>query len=420
MLEFVFAAIALTLVALAFIAIPLWRMRSRTRQAVAAEASNLALARAQRDEVLRDHAAGLISDAEKEEALSGLAERLSQDLAGSAPDAAPPLQGGKATGWVAALLFITIPLASGLLYWKLGTPQALNPQTANPPAPSDQQIVAMVDALTEKMKSRPDDAQGWGLLARSQAAMGRFEASLKSYERLNQLQPNDADVLTDYAEVVAMTQGESFEGKPWELLQKALAANPDQRKALALSGSAELKRRRLAEATRHWERLLRLLPPDSDDYKQVQGALLEVKLAMGGAASAPAIASAKEAAPAKPAAATPGAVSGTVTLSPALAKSVAPGDTVFIFARAAVPDAPRMPLAVLRISASELPKRFELTDAMAMAPNVKLSDFPQVSVEARVSKSGNAQSQPGDLLGLVGPVKPGTAGINVVINRQVK
>lgn len=415
MLEFVFAAIALTLVALAFIAIPLWRMRSHTRQTVATEASNLALARAQRDEVLRDHAAGLISDADREEALSGLAERLSQDLADSSANAAPTPQGGRTTGVVAALLFLAIPLAAGLMYWKLGTPEALNPKTAHPDTPSDQQIVAMVDALTEKMKSRPDDAQGWGLLARSQAAMGRFEASVQSYERLNQLQPNDADVLTDYAEVVAMIQGESFEGKPWELLQKALVVNPDQRKALALSGSAELKRRRLTEATRHWERLLRLLPPDSDDYKQVQGALLEVKLAMGGQAPAPSPSSAKDTT-----AATPGAVSGTVTLSPALAKSVAPGDTVFIFARAAVPDAPRMPLAVLRISASELPKRFELTDAMAMAPNVKLSDFPQVSIEARVSKSGNAQSQPGDLLGLVGPVKPGTAGVNVVINRQVK
>lgn len=131
--------------------------------------------------------------------------------------------------------------------------------------------------------------------------------------------------------------------------------------------------------------------------------------------------------PAQPAAASAPAksggaerVAGTVTLSGELARQAAPGDTVFIFARAAGPNSPRMPLAVLRATVSELPKTFELTDGMAMAPNVKLSDFPQITVEARVSKAGNATSQPGDLIGASAPVKPGTSGIKVVIDRVVK
>ncbi|MDX2217886.1 MAG: c-type cytochrome biogenesis protein CcmI [Burkholderiales bacterium] len=447
MTSFVLAAAALTLLAIAFVIVPVLRSRrSASDHAPGNEASNLALARAQRDEILRDHATGLISDAEKDEALDEIARRLAHDLgdegvtgatlSGRAPQ--QRISGGVKT--LIAVLVIAIPLASGLLYWQWGTPAALNPMptlTADPAA-TDQQILAMVDSLTEKMKTRPDDAQGWSLLARSQAAIGRFEGAARSYERLNQLQPNDPDILADYAEVIAMTQQESFEGKPWELVQQALRANPDQRKALAIAGTAELRRRNLPQALGHWERLLKLLPPDSEDARQVSSAILEVRLAMtgnagtvaprpgspAGSAAAPQMAQPQAPTSTKPAAsaATGSAerVAGTVTLSAEMAKLAGPGDTLFIFARAAGPNAPRMPLAIIRASVSELPKTFELTDGMAMAPNLKLSDFPQVTIEARVSKAGNAMSQPGDLIGASAPIKPGTSGVKVVIDRVVK
>lgn len=448
MTSFVLAAAALTLIALAFVIVPVIRSRRLdSNTAPANEASNLALARAQRDEVQRDHQAGLLSDAEKEEALAEIARRLAQDLDG-AHDVAQrneaatdhPIGGGVKT--LIAVLVIAIPVASGLLYWKLGTPDALNPPPAHAaePATADQQILAMVDSLTEKMKSRPDDAQGWSLLARSQAAIGRFEGAARSYERLDQLKPNDPDILADYAEVIAMAQQESFEGKPWELVQRALRLNPDQRKALAIAGTAELRRRNLPQALGHWEKLLKLLPPDSEDARQVSSAILEVRLAMTGNAGSvaarpsdamdaskpgpsiaqkPASGATAPAAAAKPASG-PERVAGTVTLSPEMAKLAGPGDTVFIFARAAGPNAPRMPLAVIRGAVNELPKPFELTDGMAMAPNIKLSDFPQVTIEARVSKAGNAMSQPGDLVGASAPIKPGTSGVKVVIDRVVK
>lgn len=451
MTSFVLAAAALTLLAIAFVVVPvLLSRRQMPDRAPANEASNLALARAQRDEVVRDHAAGLLSDAEKDEALEEIARRLAQDLEGAGtvePNGADsvahvPIGGGVKT--LIAVLVVAIPVASGLLYWKWGTPDALNPPPppAAEPATSDQQILAMVDSLTEKMKARPDDAQGWSLLARSQAAIGRFEGAARSYERLNQLKPNDPDILADYAEVIAMAQQESFEGKPWELVQQALRLNPDQRKALAIAGTAELRRRNLPQALGHWEKLLKLLPPDSEDARQVSSAILEVRLAMTGnagtvaarpdagaknsarpgsqpTAASPAAAAAMPAAPAK-AAGGAEKVAGTVTVSPEMAKLAAPGDTLFIFARAAGPNAPRMPLAIIRASVSDLPKAFELTDGMAMSPNLKLSDFPQVTIEARVSKAGNAMSQPGDLIGASAPVKPGSSGIKVVIDRVVK
>ncbi|MEQ1589866.1 MAG: hypothetical protein ABL902_05885 [Gallionella sp.] len=116
--------------------------------------------------------------------------------------------------------------------------------------------------------------------------------------------------------------------------------------------------------------------------------------------------------------AAPASVSGKVSLSPALASKVSPTDTVFILARAA--QGPRMPLAVFRKQVKDLPMEFTLDDSMAMQPQMKLSNFDQVVVAARVSKSGGAMSQPGDFEGVSATVKPGAKGLNIVIDTVVK
>lgn len=116
--------------------------------------------------------------------------------------------------------------------------------------------------------------------------------------------------------------------------------------------------------------------------------------------------------------AAPASVSGKVSLSPALASKVSPTDTVFILARAA--QGPRMPLAVFRKQVKDLPIEFNLDDSMAMQPQMKLSNFDQVVVAARVSKSGGAMSQSGDFEGVSATVKPGAKGLNIVIDTVVK
>jgi cytochrome c-type biogenesis protein CcmH len=426
MLQFVLLAVAMTLAALAFIVVPLWRRRSNdgARAAdFAASSSNVVILRAQRDEILRDHAAGVIGDAERDEALRELVGRLSEDIA-DAP--AGPAARGRVSWAVMAAVLVVVPALAGGLYWKLGRPDAFElamQVQAETPQFSDQQILTMVDTLSEKMKTKPDDLQGWLLLARSQGALRRFPEAVKAFEQANRLQPGNAQILSDYADALAMTQEQSLEGKPAKLLEEALLADPDHKKSLALAGTMELNRRNYAAALKHWEHLKRLLPPDSDDAKQVDGAILEVKLAMGGEQK-PAAARGPQPMPEKPGKpvagqGTQGFVSGIVNITPDLAKKVALSDTLFIFARAAQQGGPRMPLAVMRVEAKELPKQFELTDAMAMAPNFRLSDFPEVTIEARVSKSGNAQSQPGDLIGLSKPVRPGQRGVTLTIDRVV-
>jgi len=428
MLQFVLLAVAMTVAALAFVVVPLWRRRSTAQGSAAADfaaaSSNVVILRAQRDEILRDHAAGAISDAERDEALRELVGRLSEDIA-DAPQGAPAAR-GRAPWMVMAAVLVVVPVMAGGIYWKLGRPHAfdLAKQTvAETPQFSDQQILMMVDTLAEKMKSKPDDLQGWLLLARSQGALRRFPEAVKAFEQANRLQPGNAQILADYADALAMTQEQSLEGKPAKLLEEALAADPDHKKSLALAGTMELNRRNFAGALKHWEHLKRLLPPDSEDAKQVDGAILEVKLAMvrpqAGQAKGPQPLPDKAGKSNAQAAGTQGFVAGTVSIAPDLAKKVALTDTLFIFARAAQQGGPRMPLAVMRVEAKELPKKFELTDAMAMAPNFRLSDFPEVTIEARVSKSGNAQSQPGDLIGTSKPVRPGQRGITLTIDRVV-
>jgi cytochrome c-type biogenesis protein CcmH len=125
----------------------------------------------------------------------------------------------------------------------------------------------------------------------------------------------------------------------------------------------------------------------------------------------------KAAAPTGSAANAGATVSGTVAIAPELASRVAITDTLFIFARSE--GGPRVPLAVLRGGAKELPRSFVLDDSMAMAPGMKLSTAGAVRIEARVSKSGNAMPQPGDLVGSSGVVKPGARDLKIVIDRTL-
>jgi cytochrome c-type biogenesis protein CcmH len=119
-----------------------------------------------------------------------------------------------------------------------------------------------------------------------------------------------------------------------------------------------------------------------------------------------------------PAKAPPGkSISGTVKLADALSGKTAPSDTLFIFARAE--SGSRMPLAILKGGAKELPRSFALDDSMGMSPAVKLSETASVVVEARISRSGNAVTQPGDLVGVSKPVAPGATGVAIVIDKVV-
>lgn len=392
---------ALMLVAAAlFVALPMLRRR-RTDAKLAREAANTAIYQDQLAELDADLANGTLSQTQYAQARHELERRLLQEIDDAAP--APQKSGARWPGLVAAL---AVPLLAAGLYWHLGHPGAINP-----PAPrldpelaqQLQQIEGMVGQLEERLEAQPDDARGWVMLARAYTVLDRLPAAAEAYAKAVALLPDQPGLLADYAEVLGLAADHRLEGKPMALLEQALKLDPNHQKALALAGTGMFELQRYEEALGYWQRLLATLPADSPARADVENAIADARSRLG---SAPAAAGGD----AK-------SVSGTVSLSSALAAKAAPTDTVFVFARAA--EGPKMPLAILRLTVKDLPARFRLDDTMAMMPQLKLSEFPQVVVGARISKSGSATPQPGDLEGVTEPVAPGARDLEVRIDRQI-
>jgi cytochrome c-type biogenesis protein CcmH len=309
---------------------------------------------------------------------------------------------------------VAIPVLAAVIYLLVGTPQALSPETLahgdDSQGVDEQQIIAMVEKLAARLKENPDDAEGWVMLARSYRVMGRFKDASDAYAQAVQRIPNSAQLYADYADALAMAQGRTLRGEPEKLIARALQIDPANVKALALAGTVAFDKKDYASAIAHWQRILDVAPPESDVARAIKSSIAEAQQLAGGAAPA-----ARQ--PVQSAAAGAAAVSGIVKLAPELASKVAPTDTVFIYARAA--EGPRVPLAVTRKPARELPAKFTLDDSMAMAPDMKLSSFQRVVVAARVSKTGNATPQPGDLQGTSETIASSASGVTIVIDREV-
>ena len=316
-----------------------------------------------------------------------------------------------------------------------GPPTAAAAEGGNPHASGavdEAQFIAAVEQLAERLKGQPDDVEGWAMLARSYGMLGRLDDALPAYQKAVALNGQDARLLADYADTLALKNDRNLEGEPLALVERALKIEPTNLKALSLAGAAAFNRKDYAGAVRYWERVVQHAPAESPYLPQVQASIAEARecggLGPASGAAAPAKPPPVAVAAAKPAAApvaTPapdaagGAmIRGTVRLAPALAMMAAPTDAVFIFARPA--EGSRMPLAIVRKQVKDLPVDFVLDDSMAMSPGAKLSLFPQVVVSARVSKSGQAVPSAGDLSGQSAPIAPTASGLLIEINEVVK
>jgi len=266
------------------------------------------------------------------------------------------------------------------------------------------------------MQQSPDDGNGWALLARSYLVMQRHADAVAAYERAVALIKDDADLLADYADALAMTQGRRIDGKPLKIVERALKIDPLQWKALAMAGSAAFERKDYKTAVAYWEKLQSRAEPGSEFAREVAANVDEARQ-LGGLKVAASVAPPVKADAKSTAGAAGATVDGIVALSRELAAKAAPTDTVFVFARAA--EGPRMPLAVMRFQVKDLPAKFHLDDSMAMSPAAKLSNYPDVVIGARVSKSANATPQAGDLQGASKPVKVGATGVAVLIDQVV-
>ena len=269
---FIAIAVSLTLLALAWLVRPLvWPSR---RAGVSSQRLNAAIYRDQLDALERDLARGSISAADFETTRDELQLRLLDDTEEPAP-----VQAGTGSFWsarrTAVVIALLVPLGAGTMYWKLGTPTAIDPvatQKAN-----EDQVAQMVNGLAEKLKANPDNPKGWAMLARSYKVMGRMAEAAQAFANAGDIVNTDPDMLVEYADLLAVQANNDMEGRPLQLVNKALALNPQHPMGLMMSAVAAFRRGEFAAAVAQWEKLLPLLEPDSADAQQVEADIAEAR-----------------------------------------------------------------------------------------------------------------------------------------------
>ncbi|MCX7562699.1 tetratricopeptide repeat protein [Xanthomonadaceae bacterium XH05] len=302
-----------------------------------------------------------------------------------------------------ALVLLIPPLAVGL-YQKLGDTRVFDPavqsvtsvmqdaQRAGLP-PMEQAIAGLVERLAQS----PDDMQGWLLLGRAYRSMERFDDARDALARALALAPDSPDILVESAEIRTLaTPSRRFESEALALLRQALTIAPDHQRGLWLLGIAQFQAGDTDKARDTWNRLLDTLPADSPMRDTLRQRIDEIHNQMTA-----------DSAPESPAttgndASSAPRLSVHVVLAPELAERVSPDDVLFVFARAA--EGSRAPLAIQRLRAGDLPLSLTLDDSHAMVPQMNLSSAAQIVVGARISRSGTAQAQPGDLETLSAPL----------------
>ena len=400
-------AAAMVVVTLGVLLRPLLRARAAAQDDTAQV--NLRVLRDARAELDAELAAGELTAEQHAQALTELERRALEESADGAAPVARGLPQVPRSRVSAIVLAVLLPASAVLLYAQLGDRRGLDPVLAQPPSMATAaDIESLVQRLADRMQADPSDPQGWLLLGRAYAGLQRFADARDAYLQAMQRLAPDANVLADYADVLAMTQGRTLAGEPEKRVLEALALDPGNLKALALAGSAAFERGDAKTALAHWTRAKSLAPADSPFATALDPGIAEARAAAG---LPPEPAGQPATSPAMAAAA---GLQVTVQVDAALAARVQPQDTLFVFARAA--EGPRMPVAIARLPATAGPVQVTLDDGSAMAPSMRLSGQTRVVVGARISRSGNAMPQPGDLEGESAPMGP-SGKVDLQINR---
>jgi cytochrome c-type biogenesis protein CcmH len=410
------AAAACVAIALAFILPPLLRRKEAAARAARRDI-NIAVYRDQMKEMEADLANGLLSDEQFQTSKIELEARLAEDALAKEDNAMAP----KASRRLGFTLAGALPIAAFGLYFVLGNPMSLtaiadaqaNPQAAAPGS-GEHDIMAMIKKVEEKTRTDPNDGEAWSMLAKTYAVVGHWPEALSAYEKAIKLKPDVPAVMTGYAEALAISRGRELKGEPIQLVLKALEKDPDDFKGLELAAINAFQEKNYAQATYYFKHLYKLLPPDSPYAQDIAEAQKEAtrlsRTALTGMDNLADLGAKPDGQPAASAA----SLHGEVDITPELKAKVAATDIVFLFARSASGGAP---VAAIRSTAGKFPLEFELSDAMAMNPDNKLSNFKEVTLTARISKTGQPMGAAGDLEGTLKNVKVGSKGIKLVIDK---
>lgn len=429
MTVFFIVAALLVVAALLFVVPPLLRGEGSAPAGGTRRDLNITIYQDQMRELERDLEADVITREQYQHGREELERRMLDDV-GVHEGEARPAQASRSTVITAVAVAGLVPLLAAGLYMHFGAPAALDPDQRaagvagmaghGSEAELQAQIVGMVARLEERLAANPEDGEGWAMLGRSYLWMERIDLAAMALERAVAFNDRDPQLLVDYADALAMIGGQSLEGRPRELIDRALSLDPNNQKALWLAGTAAYERGDYAPALGYWQRLRDLVPAGSDAALAMDNNIAEVRGLLGAAAPprAEQRAPAQNQAQAQTDAAGAARIQGSILLAEELRGRVESGATLFVYARAAA--GPRIPLAVLRVPAGDFPFEFTLDDSLAMDASMSLSRFDEVVILARISRSGGAMTQSGDLQGTSAVVPTvGSGPVTVVIDEVV-
>ena len=356
---------------------------------------NAAIYREELDKLEADHLAGRVDDDSYEQTHAEMRQRLFQDT-DEADDLA--VLGSPKKTIIGICLFVAL-LSAGF-YFYLGDASRIAEKNAEKPM-TQESVEQMVTEFAAKMEKEPGNLKGWAMLARSYRILGRNAEAANAYARAGSFIDSDPQLLADYADVLAANANGNFAGKPQQLINKALALDPNNLLALWLAGTAAFNAQNYKAAVQFWEKLAIQLPPDTDEARAIASSIAEARN-KGGLAPASALAISKQ------------GVSGQVGISSALQSKVKAGDILMVIARK---PGERMPVAVLKTAVTAFPISFVLNDSLAMSPNALISQLPEVSVEVRISKTGMAMPESGDLISAPQTIKVGSTNARLLIDQ---
>ena len=401
MIDFWIGAGVLLLAALACLLLPVLRVR-RLQAEEDRTALNVALYEERLAELANQQAAGTLTPEQFEEGRADAARELLDDTQGEEQQRSASL--GRAVPLIAALL---VPLLGYGMYMHWGASDKV--ELARNFVEQPKSIEEMTARLEQAVKAQPESTDAWYFLARTYMSQERPAEAAAAFEQLVGLAGREPELLGQWAQALYFAGDREWTDEIRQLTDEALKADPHEVTSLGLLGIAAFEDGRFEEAAGFWERLVATLPPEDPSREAIQGGIAQARERIGQTTST-------DEQPVEEAAAAPVSLEVEVDLADELAGKVEPGDAVFVFARAA--SGPAMPLAVKRLSVSDLPATISLSDADAMMPQLRLSNFEQVVLLARVSRDGDATR--GEWQGSSEPTRPGAEhSVRLTIDQPV-
>jgi len=376
------AAIGLLLLALLILVTPLLRAQVAD-QADDRQQQNIDIAQDKKTTLDLQLKQGELSQEEYDNTLLDLETALALDLENI--ESSDLRQQGN---WAVWLIAVTVPILSIGLYFQLGEYGVIkNPALAQVPAArqaqdqlSDLSVEEIEGIIKQRLRKNPEDAEGWFMLGKTYMAQQKFDKAITAYQRTYDLVGEEPGIMFSLADALAMQDDGVMQGEPEQLVKRGLEISPQDPTGLWLAGLAAEQRQDYRSAHAAWTQLLPLIQNDPASKDEIRELIRELE----------------QRDPQLSALVTVRRVLNlSVSLSDSIRQLAAPGDSVFVYAKAM--DGPPMPLAVKRLTVRDLPAEISLSNDDAMIPNMNLSSFARVIVGARVSKSGNPVAQPGDL-----------------------